>query len=358
MALLATIVTAQHQNPVNQLIWLNGRVMCANPISTVDSMTFANEVQMDTLHMLLPRTLINVVHDTVIKTDTIVKTNIVYVKDTIYTNNCDNEGIGVFSVSADKKVSFSKGNLQYQASTNTWRFAENQYDTIGIDNENISSTYEGWIDLFGWSADNATAPFGISLSRNSEDYLGDFVDWGTNTIGTDAPNTWRTLSQDEWYYLFCTRTNAQQLFALGSVNGINGVIILPDNWVLPTGVIFTPSVEKGLVNQGNDYFDNSYNRHWLDNSYTLSDWHKMEKSGAVFLPAAGFRDNHEKDSSALVEHASIGHVQNNGNYWASAAYENNALFAYYIDFTSVSLQPRVYNACRYGFSVRLVRNIE
>ena len=57
---------------------------------------------------------------------------------------------GVFSVSEGNYVCFSKGNLQYQSSTNTWRFADHQYDVIGSDNHNISSTYSGWIDLFGW----------------------------------------------------------------------------------------------------------------------------------------------------------------------------------------------------------------
>lgn len=57
---------------------------------------------------------------------------------------------GLFSVSATKKVYFSKGNLQYQASTNTWRFATNQWDRIGSGNSSISSSYSGWIDLFGW----------------------------------------------------------------------------------------------------------------------------------------------------------------------------------------------------------------
>ena len=33
---------------------------------------------------------------------------------------------GVFSVASNKKVYFSQGNLQYQASTRTWRFAEHQ----------------------------------------------------------------------------------------------------------------------------------------------------------------------------------------------------------------------------------------
>lgn len=39
---------------------------------------------------------------------------------------------GLFSVSATQQVYFSQGNLQYQASTNTWRFAENQWDYVGI----------------------------------------------------------------------------------------------------------------------------------------------------------------------------------------------------------------------------------
>lgn len=59
--------------------------------------------------------------------------------------------VGEFTIKGSgDKVSFSKGNLQYQASTNTWSFAENQYDIIGYGNENISSDYDGWIDMFGW----------------------------------------------------------------------------------------------------------------------------------------------------------------------------------------------------------------
>ena len=57
---------------------------------------------------------------------------------------------GLFSVSATQQVYFSKGNLQYRASTNTWRFAEHQYDCCGSNNQSVSSTYSGWIDLFGW----------------------------------------------------------------------------------------------------------------------------------------------------------------------------------------------------------------
>ena len=57
---------------------------------------------------------------------------------------------GLFTInSSGDQVYFSQGNLQYQASTDTWRFAENQYDIIGNANSNISPTYDGWIDLFG-----------------------------------------------------------------------------------------------------------------------------------------------------------------------------------------------------------------
>ena len=58
---------------------------------------------------------------------------------------------GLFTINEEgDQVRFSQGNLQYQASTNTWRFAENQWDYVGADNSNISSEYDGWIDLFGW----------------------------------------------------------------------------------------------------------------------------------------------------------------------------------------------------------------
>ena len=66
---------------------------------------------------------------------------------------------GTFSVSSTLKVQFSQGNLQYQASNNIWRFAENQWDYVGTripdedgwtggnvsdcDNSSISSTYSG-----------------------------------------------------------------------------------------------------------------------------------------------------------------------------------------------------------------------
>ncbi len=118
--------------------------------------------------------------------------------------DCDttlpNRRIGIFSVAPNKHVTFSQGNLQYFPAAKLWKFADNQYDILGNANQHLSPTFRNWVDLFGYSANNTTAPFGISTSTNNADYTGDFVDWGNNWICGDKPNTWRTLSKDEWEY--------------------------------------------------------------------------------------------------------------------------------------------------------------
>ena len=59
--------------------------------------------------------------------------------------NSSDEGAlsGLFSVSETEQIHFSQGNLQYQASTNTWRFAENQFDIIGANNSNKLHAFNG-----------------------------------------------------------------------------------------------------------------------------------------------------------------------------------------------------------------------
>ena len=59
---------------------------------------------------------------------------------------------GIFSVSATKKVNFSQGNLQYRPRIKTWRFAVNQYDIAGSDNNNVymQAYCSSWVDLFGY----------------------------------------------------------------------------------------------------------------------------------------------------------------------------------------------------------------
>lgn len=255
-------------------------------------------------------------------------------------------GIGTFSVSADKQVTFSKGNLQYTQSTNTWSFAENQWDYIGTDNvtggdvtsdPEYGDSKEGTaladkVDLFGWST-NATY-FGVSTSTDWENgYSGSFVDWGTNKIGNDAPNTWRTLSYDEWNYLRYTRTNANNLLGVAQVNGVNGLIFLPDNWTCPAGVTFKSGYHSSY---GVDYYA-AYQ------TFTAEQWSKLESAGAVFLPAAGSRYG-----------SNVYNVQNYGYYWSAT--ENNSYYAYCLCFNSFGASMGDYDRL-YGLSVRLVKDL-
>ena len=241
------------------------------------------------------------------------------------------EVIGVFSVSETKQVTFSPGNLQYHPANNEWRFAESQFDTIGDANSNISSTYNGWLDLFGWST--SATHFGVSTSTDNNDYSGSFVDWGTNKIGSDAPNIWRTLTYDEWDYLRYTRTNASSLKGVAQVNGVNGLILLPDNWICPEGITFksgshsSPSVDYAAYQ-----------------TFTVADWSKLESAGAVFLPAAGLRSGSD-----------VYYVQRSGRYWSATEYDS--YYANFLGFASGGASMYHYSRC-IGQSVRLVKDLQ
>ena len=63
--------------------------------------------------------------------------------------------LGAFTINSNgDQIVFSKGNLQYHCTNHVWQFATNQYDMIGDDNANISDSYDGWIDLFGYGTGN------------------------------------------------------------------------------------------------------------------------------------------------------------------------------------------------------------
>ncbi len=250
---------------------------------------------------------------------------------------------GKFSVSATKQVQFSQGNLQYQASTNTWRFAENQYDVIGEANANISETYEGWIDLFGW----ASSSFPTQSTTINDDYV-DFDDWGNQPInnGGNVEGLWRTLTSDEWDYLFCSRANADSLFSVAYVNGICGIIILPDAWVLPQGEDYiSAKTQKISLSISGTYSSPKGGDIFRTVSYDIADWSVMESSGAIFLPFGDYRSGTTVNSSY-------------GRYWSSTqndsatAYTAGFHFAYAGNF---ELTPQDYCDKYLGLSVRLVR---
>ena len=84
-----------------------------------------------------------------------------------------------YSVSDSVTVVFAKGNLQYQAVTNTWRFAENQYDVIGEENALVDTFYNGWIDLFGWGTSGFDSLMPYSFNDTNRDFPADTKPLGT-----------------------------------------------------------------------------------------------------------------------------------------------------------------------------------
>ncbi len=256
---------------------------------------------------------------------------------------------GKFTINASgTRVYFARGNLQYQASTNKWRFAENQWDFVGGDNASISSSYDGWIDLFGWGTSGHEFASGYgsayqpwSTSADHLDYgptdgtsgLTDIYaqgDWGTN-MGSD----WRTPTKDEWKYVFDTRTTPSGVrYAKATVNGVKGVILLPDNW--KTGYYNLTS-----ANTADALYDS--------NKIISSDWSNcFESNGAVFLPAASRRNANTTYQTGAT----------NGYYWSSSPFNNNPKQATILYFTNGSVIARSNANRALGYSVRLVHLVE
>ena len=237
---------------------------------------------------------------------------------------------GQFSVSATRKVSFSKGNLQYQASSGTWRFATNQYDVIGTSNDNISSTYSGYIDLFGWgtSGYNGCMPYQTIISTTYGGNLSSIAntnyDWGVQNM-----SGYRTLTADEWNYVLSERTNALARKAPATVNDVHGWVLLPDNWS-NTSYSFV-SYEDGA-------------RSYSSNVYTSTQWSGMQTAGAVFLPAAGWR--YSSGSVSMTSY--VGYM---GYYW-SANSQNAVNFA--ASYCYSGEEAANYSGC----AVRLVRTVQ
>ena len=278
---------------------------------------------------------------------------------------------GLFSVSATKMVRFSKGNLQYQGSTQTWRFAENQYNFVGgvnesgfdpdhqqygnvfegevqCKNELIAPDYSGWIDLFGWGTKNNPTTYDVDGTYS-------WNEWGENAIsngGNTENSGWCTLTVGEWTWLVGSTmgsdpgtncrisstvnntANARYTNAILNINStssVNGIILFPDDYTAgtPEGITWGPINEKS---------------NW-GTSCTISGWATLEAAGCVFLPASGYRKG-----------ISVGYANSRGMYWSSSNTGSGAGYAWYFDFNKDSVNPQNYGGQGEGRSVRLVHN--
>ena len=293
-----------------------------------------------------------------------------------------NEGAlsGVFSVSPTRKVRFSKGNLQYGTSTGVWKFAEHQYDTVG---GNISSPS---VDLFGygtsgWAGSGAIAYLPTDTSTNASDYQATFAgaqladltgymehrDWGIHNAiqnGGNSAGLWRLLTFRELEKVSAYRWEP---YAEAYVNGVLGIVLLPDNWDdsnNPNEFKIHPYVKYDrnwkelttlteaeisaiLVKYNNDtirarselmigldpvyhngddngrplvetYYDEEHNPYWYpleDYNVTPEEWLQYEALGCVFLPfvpARNHPDNYRRENNGVILQETLYSI-----YWTS-----------------------------------------
>ena len=259
---------------------------------------------------------------------------------------------GQFSVSDTQQIQFSQGNLQYIGSCYMpyWRFAEHQWDHFGTTTGQNSSDENVDRDLFGWGTSgydngaNCYQPWSTSTTASDYYVYGNYAfnlydrtgvaEWGYNPIlngGFTENSGWRTLTKEEWVYIFNTRSTPSGIrYAKAQVHGVNGVILLPNNW---DASLYT------LSNTNNAQA--SYN----NNVIADSDWTTMETYGAVFLPAAGYRTGNY-----------VFTVGSDGHYWSS--FHDNSYNAYYTYFKDSNLNPQAKDVRYEGRSVRLVRVVQ
>ena len=128
------------------------------------------------------------------------------------------------------------------------------------------------------------------------------------------------------------------LKGVAQVNGVNGLVFLPDNWRCPAGVTFKYGFHSS---DGAEYYA-AYQ------TFTADQWSKLEDAGAVFLPAAGRRYSNWGVYDKQL-----------GKYWSATEYVdpywgNNS--AYYLLFSSNEAIMDT-NGRSAGYSVRLVKDL-
>lgn len=245
----------------------------------------------------------------------------------VYRAPTGSELSAIFSVGPNErdKVFFTKGNLieTYYNGGYGKGLAENQYDFVGntsgnnklINNQEVSDNDK--VDLFCWSTDENI--WGIESSAT-----GDFYDWGRNF----NPVVYRTLTKDEWDYLFNTRVfindnvehtgqgYSYDILTTETIGGqtVSGIVIFPDD--------FTAQ------------------QVWQEN-YTS--WSSIANAGIVFLPRTGFWYDDNNSSEYSTDKLA---------YWAASSEgEQNAYCVFYYSFDATGYLPK---KCR--CAVRLVAN--
>ena len=219
---------------------------------------------------------------------------------------------GDFSVSATKKVKFTKGNLwcNSEASPVTWSFEESQTA--------YPATWDvSHVGLFYWTKDIANS-YGSSYSdgtcTTSDKFFADGSD-ADHMLTVEGKSNLYVLSNDEWTYLCYDRGYSDTYRKYGVTVGstANCLVIAPDG-----------------------------NTVAIQSSYDSED---DLPSGFVCLPPASRR------------YYNTIYTDSNGYYWSSSPYGSDASYANFLNFAATYIAPASYGQRLYGQSIRLVSTV-
>ena len=284
----------------NQLVWLNGRLQYGDSLESIDPSIYNLMEDVDTLPLLLPRTLLKVERDTIVRNvyiyDTIVDVKTQIIHETVYiTVPCP--------------------------------------ETPVTPEDSMSNTENGYeyVDL-GLSVKWATCNVGAT---KPEEY-GDYFAWGE--VEPKEVYDWTT-------YKWCngssnTLTKYNNKSSYGTVDNKTTLELCDDaaranwggNWRMPT------KAEQDELRE---------NCTWTWTNQNGISGYKVtsNKSGytgkSIFLPAAGYRNG-----SSLAD-------AKEGDYWSSSLYLERSYYAYNLDFNSSKVDYYTNNRY-YG---RLVRPV-
>ena len=194
---------------------------------------------------------------------------------------------GVFTLKDGKKIRFAQGNLQFNPKKYEFRFAKEQYETLGKEaNEKCAPNYDGWIDIFGWGTSGYMGCQPTEDDLNENDYgpaSGDLTgenanyDWGVYnpiTNGGNKEGLWRTPTPEEMKYILQERPNAAKLMLRCMVCGVEGAIIMPDDfWSIR--LRFPIEISSTAPK---------------DNQFGKDQWDFLESVGVLFIPKSEYKE--------------------------------------------------------------------
>ena len=237
---------------------------------------------------------------------------------------------GYFSISDNRVVYFSKGNLYcsgaifdgegtVQDINNViWGFETHQYDTTPSVEDNRNNDH---LSHFMWcnSAKNAMA-----LKYDSH-WNGQSSFFAEKDFSVGGVNAWSTPTKDEWSYLLNTRTMKYDVPRY--TNMANGITIEGANY---SGLFIYPDDYDGMV---------------VGDASETWTWENINGAGIVFLPAAGYRHGGNGDTR-------VSNAGSFGYYWSASSSGDSLAFD--LDFSSGNVSPGHDDSRNRAYSVRLV----